>query len=80
MARSGIFASSIIAFARCMGTFGTVLMFAGGTYMYTETLPITLYLNMSYGNLGMAISSGIVLLMISFIAILIFEKYEGGKF
>jgi molybdate transport system permease protein len=55
-------------------------MLAGGTYMYTETLPITLYLNMSYGNLGMAISSGIVLLMISFIAILIFEKYEGGKF
>ncbi len=77
LAKKGLFASTIIAFARCMGAFGAVLILAGGSYMNTETLPIALYLNMSYGNLGMAITSGIVLIIVSFIAIAIFEKLEG---
>jgi len=79
LARGGIFASTIITFARCMGAFGAVLILAGGSYMNTETLPITLYLNISYGNMGMAITSGIVLIVISFLAILVFEKVEGGR-
>jgi len=79
MARGGLFASTIIAFARSMGAFGAVLILAGGTYMRTETLPITLYLNLSYGNLGMAITSGIVLVLVSFAAILLFEWLEGGR-
>ena len=79
LAKNGLFASTIITFARCMGAFGAVLILAGGSYMNTEILPITLYLNISYGNIGMAISSGILLIVISFIAILIFEKFEGRK-
>lgn len=76
LAKSGILASIVIAFARCIGTFGTVLILAGGSYMKTEVLPITLYLNISYGNMGMALTSGIVLMVISFIAIYIFERAE----
>lgn len=76
LARSGIIASTVIAFARCIGTFGTVLILAGGSYMRTETLPITLYLNISYGNMGMALTSGIMLIAVSFLAIFIFEKSE----
>ncbi len=73
MARGGLFAAAVIAFARCMGCFGTVLILAGGTRMYTETLPITLYLNISYGNLAMAMTSGIILIAISLGAIIVFE-------
>jgi molybdate transport system permease protein len=73
MAKGGLFAGMVIAFARCMGCFGTVLILAGGTRMYTETLPITLYLNISYGNLAMAMSSGIILIFISLGAIIVFE-------
>jgi len=76
MARSGILAATVIAFARCIGTFGTVLILAGGSYMKTETLPIALYLNISYGNMGMALTSGIVLVLVSFLAIFIFERTE----
>ncbi|NPA99492.1 MAG: ABC transporter permease subunit [Crenarchaeota archaeon] len=79
MARSGIIAALVIAFARSVGTFGTVLILAGGTYMVTETLPVTLYLNMSYGNLGMAITSGLLLLGVSFITIYMVEKFGGRK-
>ena len=76
MAKNGILASTVISFARCIGTFGTVLILAGGSYMKTEVLPMTLYLNISYGNMGMALTSGIVLMVVSFIAIFIFEKAE----
>ena len=77
LAKNGVLAASVIAFARCIGTFGTVLILAGGSYMKTETLPITLYLNISYGNMGMALTSGLLLVMVSFAAIFIFEKTEG---
>lgn len=73
MAKGGLFAATVISFARCMGCFGTVLILAGGTRMFTETLPITLYLNISYGNLAMAMTSGIILIAISLGAILVFE-------
>ena len=79
MAKDGLFASTIITFARSMGAFGAVLILAGGSYMNTEILPVTLYLNISYGNIGMAITSGIVLVTVSFLAILLFERLEGGK-
>ena len=46
--------------------------------MKTEILPITLYLNISYGNMGMALTSGIVLMAVSFAAIFVFEKAEVG--
>ncbi len=44
LAKNGILAATVISFARCIGTFGTVLILAGGTYMKTEVLPLTLYL------------------------------------
>ncbi len=78
LARNGLFASTVITFARSMGAFGAVLILAGGSYMNTKTLPITLYLNISYGNIGVAITSGIVLVVLAFLAILVFEKVEGG--
>jgi len=78
LAKNGILASTVISFARCIGTFGTVLILAGGSYMKTEILPVTLYLNISYGNMGMALTSGIVLMLVSFIAIYIFERAEVG--
>ena len=78
LANKGILASTIISFARCIGTFGTVLILAGGSYMKTEVLPITLYLNISYGNMGMALTSGIVLMVVSFAAIYVFERAEAN--
>ena len=74
MAKTGIIGAIIIAFARCIGAFGSVLILAGGTYMKTEVLPVSLYLNISYGNMDMAVSSGVVMVIVSFLAIFVFEK------
>ena len=76
MAKSGLVAAVVISFARCLGTFGTVLILAGGSAGKTDTLPIHLYLNISYGNLSLAMTSGIVLIVVAFVAIFLFEKTE----
>lgn len=75
LAKGGIFASSVIALARCVGTFAAVLLVGGGIYLKTETLPITIYYNLSLGNIDTAISAGIIMVLISFVAIFVLEKY-----
>ncbi len=77
LARSGLFAAASMSFARCAGAFGAVLVLAGGVRMHTETLPIALYLNLSYGNLEMAVAAGLLLVLVSFAGIYAIEKTRG---
>ncbi len=75
LSKQGLFATIIITLARCIGTFAAVLFVGGGILMKTDTLSITMYLHLSTGNMDMAISSGIILVLISIITIAIMEKY-----
>ena len=43
--------------------------------MKTETLSIAMYLNLSTGDIDMAITAGILLVIISFVTIAVMEKY-----
>ena len=69
LAKQGLFATIIITLARCIGTFAAVLFVGGGILMKTETLAIAMYLNLSTGDIDMAITAGILLVIISFITI-----------
>jgi molybdate transport system permease protein len=77
MSRHGIFAGSVITWAKGIGEFGAALILAGATRMRTETLPISIFLNMSIGKLTMAISAAVLLILISVAALYIFERYGG---
>ena len=77
MARNGLVAGSIITWCKGIGEFGAALMVAGATRMKTETLPISLYLNMSCGDLSLAIAAATILIIISLVSLFIFEKYGG---
>jgi len=77
MARNGLIAGSVITWCRALGEFGAALMLAGITRMYTETLPGALYLNLTSGELTLAISAATLLIIIAFVALLIFEKAAG---
>src|SRR5215471_8885017 len=46
-ARQGVLTAGTVAWARAMGEFGPVLVFAGTTRMYTEVLPTTVFLELS---------------------------------
>lgn len=80
LAKNGILAASIVTLARCIGTFAAVLFVAGGTYLQTETLTIALYLNLSFGNINTAVTAGILLIIISFIAIFFLERYAKATY
>ena len=77
MAKNGLLASTAITWAKGMGEFGAVLMLAGATRMKTETLPIAVFLNMSSGDLQLAIAAAIILIGVSFFALFVLERFGG---
>ena len=71
-ARRGMFAAATVAWARSLGEFGPILVFAGATRMKTEVLPTTVWLELSVGNLeaAVAVSLLLVLFAVSILALL----------
>jgi molybdate transport system permease protein len=78
MARSGLLAGTVITWSKSMGEFGAVLMLAGATTMRTETLPIALYLNISTGDLHLAVAAATILILISLITLCAVEYFDRG--
>jgi molybdate transport system permease protein len=76
MARHGLLAGAVITWSKAMGEFGAVLMLAGATTMRTETLPIALYLNISTGDLNLAVAAATILILISLITLCAVEYFD----
>ncbi len=77
-ARRGMFAAASVAWARSMGEFGPILVFAGATRMKTEVLPTTVWLELSVGNLEAAVA--VSLLMVAFaMVVLVAVKWAGEQ-
>jgi len=76
MARSGLLAGTVITWSKAMGEFGAVLMLAGATTMRTETLPIALYLNISAGDLDLAVAASAILILISLFTLCTVEYFD----
>ncbi|MBP2144273.1 molybdate transport system permease protein [Methanococcus voltae] len=70
MAKNGILAGMFLAWARSIGEFGATMMVAGATKMKTETLPVAVFLNISLGNIDMALTIAFVFLMVALIILL----------
>jgi len=79
LSKNGIIAGTVITWARALGEFGAALMLAGATRFRTETLPISLFLNMSTGDMDAAMAAANILIIISVVSLFVFNKY-GGDF
>jgi molybdate transport system permease protein len=75
LAKGGLITTGIITLARCIGTFAAVLFVGGGILMKTETLAVSMYLHLSTGDVDLAITAGILLVILSSITIIIMEIY-----
>ena len=64
-ARRGILAAFTLAWARSIGEFGPVLIFAGVTRNRTEVLPTTIFLELSVGNVETAVAVSMLLIAVS---------------
>jgi molybdate transport system permease protein len=70
-ARRGAVAAATLSWARAIGEFGPVLIFAGSISMRTEVLPTTIYLKMEEGNLTAALSVSVVMILCAMIVLVI---------
>ena len=63
--RVSLVMAAILVWSRAMGEFGATLMLVGVTRMKTETLPASIYLNISTGDNGTAMAAATIMLAIS---------------
>lgn len=68
-ARRGVLTAFTLAWARALGEFGPILVFAGATRMRTEVLSTSVFLELSVGNLEAALA--VSLLMITVAAVVL---------
>jgi molybdate transport system permease protein len=74
----GMVAAISVAWARSLGEFGPILVFAGATRMKTEVLPTTVWLEMSVGNLEAAVAVSL-LMVVCAIAVLVAFRWAGER-
>jgi molybdate transport system permease protein len=70
-ARKGILTAASLAWARALGEFGPILIFSGATRMRTEVLPTTVFLEMSVGNIEVAVAVSLVMIAAAFIVLIL---------
>jgi molybdate transport system permease protein len=71
--KNSLLSSLIITWSRALGEFGAVIMLAGATRMKTEVIPTAIFMNMSTGDLDIAIGTATILIFISIISMIIVE-------
>lgn len=67
------FSVTVMTWARALGEFGAVIMFAGSTRMKTEILPTAIYLNMATGDLDSVLGISVILILVSVICTIVMQ-------
>jgi len=75
-ARQGLLTAGILAWARSLGEFGPILVFAGATRMRTEVLPTSVFLELSIGNIEAAVAVSLMMVVLA-LAVLIIVRFYG---
>ncbi len=72
----GMIAATTIAWARALGEFGPILVFAGATRMRTEVLSTTVFLELSIGQLNSAVAVSLLMVVMA-VFVLVFLRILG---
>jgi molybdate transport system permease protein len=67
-----------LAWARALGEFGPLLIFAGATRNKTEVLSTTVFLELSVGDLGAAVAVSMIM-VVSAIIVLVLARLWGTR-
>ena len=70
----GLVASFTISWARSLGEFGPILVFAGATRMRTEVLSTTVFLELSTGSLENAVGVSLIMVAVAMIALVLLRR------
>ncbi|MFV0445883.1 MAG: ABC transporter permease [Planctomycetaceae bacterium] len=77
-ATRGLVTAFTLAWARSLGEFGPLLVFAGATRMKTEVLSTSVFLELNVGNLGGAVAVSLIMVMAALI-VLIITRLAGNR-
>jgi molybdate transport system permease protein len=69
LARRGLIASAVLAWAKAIGEFGATIMVAGTMPMRTETLPVAIFMRLSSADIEGTVALIVVLLAIGLTAL-----------
>lgn len=67
--RPGLLTAAALAWAKCFGCFGPLLVFAGATRNKTEVLATTIYLELTAGDLEAAVAVSLVMVAVSVVVL-----------
>ncbi len=73
--RQGLLTAGILAWARSLGEFGPILVFAGATRMRTEVLPTSVFLELSIGNIEAAVAVSLMMVVLALVVLVIVRFY-----
>jgi molybdate transport system permease protein len=78
-ARRGIITALTLAWARSLGEFGPVLIFAGAMKMHTEVLPTAVYMEISRGSLDGAVAVSMVMVAVAVVVLVIVRVWGAER-
>ncbi len=78
LARRGLAAAFILAWAKAMGEFGATIMVAGTMAMRTETLPVAIYLRLASADIAGTVALILILIIIGLTALFAVRWLLGG--
>jgi molybdate transport system permease protein len=78
--RPGLLTAVTIAWARSLGEFGPLLIFAGATRNKTEVLSTTVFLELSIGNLGAAVAVSLIMVLAAALVLVITRVWGAREF
>lgn len=74
-ARPGLLTAATLAWARALGEFGPILVFAGATRMRTEVLPTTVFLELSVGKIEAAIAVSLLMIVVAAVVLVLARTF-----
>lgn len=77
VAKNGVIAAGILAWARAVGEYGATVTLAGATQMKTETLPIAIYLSIASAEVDRAVAVTFMLIGLSAVSLIALRRMTG---
>jgi molybdate transport system permease protein len=79
MVRNGLIAAFILSWARAIGDFGASVTVAGAVKGKTETIPVSIYLNLASVRIEKAVALMIVIVALAAVVLILFRKLTQKK-
>lgn len=75
----GVLTAGTLAWARSLGEFGPILVFAGSTRKRTEVLPVSVHLELSIGNIEGAVGVSLLMVVIAIVVLIVVRALGGSR-